>query len=106
MDFCKQFNDQTKDMEPGTELPVFVTCKTDKTFTFKIKPPTNTWFLKRATQIDKLSTERKVGYISVKQLYEISKLKHADFNLEGFTLEGVFRMLASSAKMGGLIITK
>ncbi|KAJ2795846.1 mitochondrial 54S ribosomal protein YmL19, partial [Coemansia furcata] len=48
MDFCKQFNDRTKDLILDTPTPVAISIKPDRTFTFAVKSPPTSWLLKRA----------------------------------------------------------
>ena len=40
MEFCKAFNAQTADMEPGTPVPVVITAYADRSFTFVTKDTT------------------------------------------------------------------
>src|SRR4030066_2009203 len=51
MEFCKTFNAKTKDIEPGTPIPVVITCFSDKSFTFITKTPPATILLKKAAGI-------------------------------------------------------
>ena len=53
MQFCKEFNAVTQNMEPGMPIPVVITAFADRTFTFITKTPPNTYFLKKAAKIDK-----------------------------------------------------
>ena len=57
MDFCKMFNDKSKNEQPGVMLPVVVTYFTDKSFTMDIKLPPASFFLKEALKIKKGSKE-------------------------------------------------
>ena len=45
MEFCKSFNAKTKDMEPGTPIPVKITAFSDRSFTFIMKTPPASFFL-------------------------------------------------------------
>src|SRR6201989_2943608 len=51
MQFCKEFNAQTQGMEPGMPIPVEITAFADKSFTFKMKSPPATYFVKKAAGI-------------------------------------------------------
>jgi large subunit ribosomal protein L11 len=53
MQFCKDFNAVTQNMEPGMPVPVVITAYADRTFSFITKTPPNTYFLKKAAQIEK-----------------------------------------------------
>ena len=52
MEFCKAFNAKTKDMEPGTPIPVKITAFSDRSFTFIMKTPPASFFLKRMAKLD------------------------------------------------------
>ena len=56
MNFVKEFNAATQNMEPGMPVPVVITAYADRSFTFITKTPPNTYFLKKAAKIDKGST--------------------------------------------------
>ena len=75
MDFCKMFNDKSKNEQPGVMLPVVVTYFTDKSFTMDIKLPPASFFIKEALKIKKGSRNLE-GYnktISIKQCEEIAE---------------------------------
>ena len=47
MEFCKQFNAATADMEKGTPIPTKITVFSDKSFTFIMKAPPATILIKK-----------------------------------------------------------
>src|SRR5512133_2937726 len=51
MEFCKAFNAQTQKMEKGTPIPVVITAYQDRSFTFEMKTPPVTFFVKEAAGI-------------------------------------------------------
>ncbi|HAU02314.1 MAG TPA: 50S ribosomal protein L11, partial [Porticoccaceae bacterium] len=51
MEFCKGFNAQTQDLEPGAPVPVVITVYADKSFTFVMKTPPASFLLKKAAGI-------------------------------------------------------
>ncbi|KAJ3551859.1 hypothetical protein NM688_g4465 [Phlebia brevispora] len=53
MDFCKEFNARTAHLEPGIPTPTLITVQPDRTFSFIIKTPPTTYFLKQAAGIEK-----------------------------------------------------
>ena len=57
MEFCKQFNAKTKDLEQGTPIPVKITVFSDRSFTFEMRTPPASYFLKKAAKIDGGSKE-------------------------------------------------
>lgn len=82
MQFCQQFNSQTKGKE-GLIIPVEITIYEDRTFTFITKSPPAAVLLKKAVGIAKASPEpnkTKVGKVTRKQLEEIAKIKMKDLN--------------------------
>ena len=51
MEFCKSFNAATQEMEKGMPIPVVITYYQDKSFTFVMKQPPVTYFLKKEAKI-------------------------------------------------------
>ena len=77
MDFCKAFNDKTKD-QMGMIIPVEITVFADRSFTFIIKTPPAAVLLKKAAGLDKGSGEPnrdKVGTVSESDLEQIAETK-------------------------------
>lgn len=82
MQFCKQFNDQTKGRD-GLILPVVISVYEDRTFGFIIKSPPSSVLLKRAANLAKASgTSGKevIGKVTLQQVEEIAKQKMQDLN--------------------------
>lgn len=103
MDFCKAFNAETQDMEPGMPVPVVITVYSDRSFTFIRKTPPATVLLKKAAGIGKGSgtpNTDKVGKVTRAQLEEIAELKMPDLNAAD--LESAVRIIAGSARSMGL----
>ncbi len=103
MEFCKTFNAQTKDMEPGTPIPVIITVYSDKSFTFIRKTPPATILLKKAAGIEsgsKTPHTHKVGKVTRAQLEEIAKVKMADLNAHD--LDAAVKIIAGSARSMGI----
>jgi len=83
MDFCKQFNNQTKSQPQGLVIPVVLTVYQDKSFTFITKSPPASVLLKQAASLAKGSSDpsrTKVGTITRAQIQEIAQKKMADLN--------------------------
>ncbi len=74
MQFVKEFNAATQQMEPGTPTPVVITAYSDRTFSFITKTPPNTYFLLKAAKLDKGSTApgkaAPIGRVTKSQLVE------------------------------------
>ena len=108
MAFVKEFNAVTAQMEPGMPIPVVITAFADRTFSFIMKTPPNTYFLKRAAGIEKGSTAvgkaAPVGRVTTSQLREIAAQKMKDMNAAD--VEGAVRMLAGSARLMGLTVVE
>ena len=108
MQFVKEFNAATQQMEPGTPTPVVITAYTDRSFSFITKTPPNTYFLKRAAKIEKGSTTpgkgAMVGRVTKSQLAEIAKTKMKDMNCTD--IESAVSMLAGSARSMGMTVVE
>ena len=109
MEFCKAFNAKTSgpDFEKGMPIPVIITAYQDRSFTFEMKKPPVTYFLKKAAKIDKgakkVGTEL-VGKIKKSQINEIAKVKMVDLNAH--TIEAAASMIAGSAHSMGLEVVE
>jgi len=104
MEFCKAFNEKTKDMM-GYTIPVEITVYNDRSFTFITKQPPATDFLKKAAGIQKGSSnplKEKVGKITKAQLREIAEKKLPDLNTDD--IEVAMKIIAGSAKSMGIDI--
>ena len=104
MEFCKAFNEKTKDMM-GFTIPVEITVYNDRSFTFVTKQPPATDFLKKAAGIQKGSSnplKDKVGKITTAQLREIAEKKLPDLNTDD--IEVAMKIIAGSAKSMGIEI--
>ena len=103
MEFCKQFNAQTQQVEKGLPIPVVITVYSDRSFTFIMKTPPASVLIRKAIGIEKGSgtpNTAKVGKITRKQLEEIAKTKTPD--LTAADLEAAVRTIAGSARSMGV----
>ncbi len=104
MQFCKQFNDQTKGRD-GLILPVVISVYEDRTFSFIIKSPPSSVLLKRAANLAKasgISGKEIIGKVTKKQVEEIAKLKMKDLNTADFTQ--AVKSIAGTARSMGIVI--
>ena len=104
MEFCKAFNEKTKDMM-GYTIPVEITVYVDRSFTFITKQPPVTDFLKKAVGIQKGSSnplKNKVGKLTQAQLKEIAEKKLPDLNTDD--IEAAMKIVAGSARSIGIEI--
>ena len=104
MEFCKAFNARTAQMEKGMPIPVVITAYQDRSFTFEMKQPPVSYFLKKAAGIQKGShTTGKggpVGRVTRDQVREIAEKKMADLNCD--SVESAMAMIEGSARSMGL----
>ena len=104
MEFCKAFNAQTQEMEKGSPVPVVITYYQDKSFTFVMKTPPVSYFLKKAANVQKGATTpgkgASAGSITKAQCLDIASKKLKDLNAEN--VEAAARMVEGSARSMGL----
>ena len=104
MDFCKQFNERTKDQQ-GLIIPVVIEVYHDRSFSFITKSPPAAVLIKRAAQLAKASGEPNkniVGNVTTDQLREIIEIKKADLNAA--SEEAAIRMMAGTARSMGITV--
>ena len=105
MDFCKAFNDKTKEMTGP--IPVIISVYEDRSFTFICKLPPVSYFIKEALKIKSGSTapgQKVAGKITEAQIREIAEKKMADMNAA--TVEGAMNMVAGSAVSMGIEVVE
>ena len=105
MEFCKQFNAQTQQVEKGLPIPVVITVYSDRSFTFIMKTPPASVLIRKAIGIEKGSSTpntAKVGTITRKQLEDIARTKTPD--LTAADLEAAVRTIAGSARSMGVSV--
>ena len=103
MEFCKAFNAETQNMEPGMPVPVVITAYGDRTFSFVTKTPPASYFLKKAAKAAKGSgvpNKTKVGKVTMTQVREIAELKMKDLNAHD--IEAAAKMIVGSARSMGI----
>lgn len=106
MEFCKQFNEKTKDRQ-GTILPVVISVYQDRSFSFILKSPPAAVLLKKAAGLAKASGEPnkvKIGQVTRTQLAEIAKAKMEDLNTTN--VERAMKIIAGSARSMGIEIVE
>jgi large subunit ribosomal protein L11 len=107
MEFCKAFNAQSQDMEKGSPVPVEITYYQDKSFTFRMKTPPVSYFLKKAAGVPKGSQapgRGPVGSVTKAQVRDIAEKKIKDLN--AVDVEAAMRMVEGSARSMGLQVTE
>ena len=103
MEFCKAFNAQTQKLEKGSPIPVVITIFADRSFTFEMRTPPVSFFLKKAAKLDKGSKtpgRDRAGEVTKEQVKEIAEQKMKDLNCD--TVESAMRMVEGSARSMGI----
>jgi large subunit ribosomal protein L11 len=106
MEFCKQFNAQTQQMQ-GVVVPVIITVYADRSFTFITKSPPASVLLKKAAGLEKGSptpNKAKVGSVTRAQVEEIAKAKLKD--LSANDLDAAVRTVAGTARSMGIEVAE
>ncbi len=107
MEFCKQFNAATQEVDKGTPLPTIITVFSDKSFTFITKKPPATFFIKKILGLKSGSKEPgklSAGTITRAQLNEIAELKMADLNANDIAQAA--KIIEGSARSMGLQVVE
>ncbi|CAH6723491.1 54S ribosomal protein L19, mitochondrial [[Candida] jaroonii] len=105
IDFCKEFNARTANYQPGTPIPVLLTVKPDRTFSFEMKSPPTSWLLLKAADAKQGSgkpSSDKVGEISLKHVYEIAKIKKTDDRHKNIDMKSIVGSIISTASVVGI----
>jgi large subunit ribosomal protein L11 len=110
MEFCKAFNARTAQIEKGSPIPVVITAYQDRSFTFEMRQPPVTFFIKKAIGLKigkKPASGSKtpgkgpsVGKISRDQIKEIAEKKIVDLNCD--SIESAMKMIEGSARAMGV----
>ena len=103
MEFCKSFNAKTQDVEKGSPVPVVITYYQDKSFTFEMKTPPVSYFIKKAAKLEsgsKTPGRDTAGKVTKAQVKEIAEKKLKDLN--AVDVDAAMRMVEGSARSMGL----
>ncbi|MDP3988876.1 MAG: 50S ribosomal protein L11 [bacterium] len=101
-DFVNRFNEATREMA-GSIIPVEISVMDDRTFTFILKKPPASDYLKKAAGIEKGSgnnLQKKAGKVTKAQIEEIAKDKMEDLNAA--SLEAAMLIIEGSARSMGI----
>ena len=106
MEFCKAFNERTKNQE-GTIIPALITIVSDRTFTFITKTPPVSFLIKKAAKLAKGANAPKketVGSITRSSVKEIAQLKMVDLNAKD--MDGAIKIIEGSVRSMGLEVVE
>lgn len=101
-EFCKQFNDATRD-RLGTILPTVINIYDDRSFDFYTKQPPMTFLIKQELKLEsgsKIPHKEKVGHLTIDQLKKIADLKMPDLNANDMDM--AITIVAGSARSMGI----
>ncbi len=102
MEFCKQFNEKTKN-QVGIKLPVVITVYADRSFTFITKSPPAALLIKKELGLESGSAvpnKNRVGTITRDQLEKIAEIKKNDLNAND--VDAAVRILAGTCRSMGV----
>lgn len=103
--FVQQFNDRTKSMEPGLTIPVVITVYGDRCFTFEIKTPPAAVLIKKASKLEKGSSQPnkiKVAKITRDEVKKIAETKMPDLNAND--IEAAVSIISGTARSMGVTV--
>jgi large subunit ribosomal protein L11 len=111
MEFCKAFNAKTQEMEPGSPVPTIITYYADKSFTFEMKTPPASFYLKKAAGLKPVGKRNRpkasvkpgrevAGTVTVAQVRQIAEAKMKD--LSANDVEAAMKIILGSAKSMGI----
>ena len=107
MEFCKQFNAATQDVERSTPLPTIITVFADRSFTFVTKTPPASFLIKKAANLKSGSKEPgkiSAGTIKRSALAEIAQMKMADLNANN--IDQATKIIEGSARSMGMQVVE
>jgi large subunit ribosomal protein L11 len=115
MQFCKDFNARTQDMEQGAPVPVLITYYQDKSFSMELKTPPASWYLKKAAGLKPVGKRNRArgserpgrevaGTVTVKQIREIAEAKMKDLNATD--VEAAMQIVLGTAKSCGIEVRR
>lgn len=102
MEFCKQFNERTKE-RPGVVLPVVITAYKDRSFTFILKNPPVAVAIKKAAGLAKASGapgKEFIAKITKEDVKNIASEKMEDLNTT--KIESAMRIVEGTARSMGI----
>ncbi len=105
--FTDEFNAKTGDMEKGVPIPVVISVYEDRSFTFIMKQPPNSYFILKALKLKSGSNNpgtEVAGVLKKSQVKQIAEAKMADLN--AVNIEGAMRIIEGSARSMGVEIAE
>lgn len=109
MAFCKDFNAATAMYRPGIPITTKITAYTDRSATFSLRSTPTSYLLIQAAGVQKGSQNpgsEVAGYVSLKHVYEIAKIKLQDEHLKHISLKSMCRSVISTADSCGIVVKR
>ena len=103
MEFCKAFNAKTQDQDKGMPIPVTITVFSDKSFSFDMKTPPASYFLKKAARVDggsKAPGRDVKGSVTMADVRKIAQAKMKDLNAND--IDAAAKLIMGSARSMGI----
>ena len=103
MEFCKNFNARTQDQGKGMPIPVTITVFSDKSFTFEMRTPPASYYLKKAAKLEsgsKAPGRDVAGSVTMAQVREIAEGKKKGLKANG--IGAAAKLIAGSARSMGI----
>ncbi len=107
MEFCKQFNAKTKDLEAGAPIPVKITVFSDRSFSFEMRTPPASYLIKKIAKIGSGSKEpgrSSAGTVTMAQVREVAKQKMKDLNTD--SMDAAVKTIAGTARSMGIQVVE
>ena len=107
MEFCKAFNAKTQDQEKGVPIPVTITAFSDKSFTFEMRTPPASYYLKKAAKLQggsKAPGRDFVGTVTKEQVRQIAEAKFKDLNAND--IDNAMLLIEGSARSMGIRVVE
>lgn len=105
--FTDDFNAKTSDMEKGIPIPVTISVFKDKSYTFIMKQPPNSYFILKALKLKSGSNNpghEVAGVLKTSQVKKIAEEKMADLN--AVNIEGAMKIIEGSARSMGIEVVE
>jgi large subunit ribosomal protein L11 len=107
MEFCKQFNAKTKDLEAGAPIPVKITVFSDRSFNFEMRTPPASYLIRKIAKIGGGSKEpgrTSAGTVTKAQVLDVAKQKMKDLNTDN--LEAAAKTITGTARSMGIQVVE